>query len=235
MEGMKALREIGSAVADILWPAQCHVCGQRPGPSSRWLCAKCLRSLPRFAATSWDLNPMARHFAGQVPFERASAFLEYNAKGMLAPVFHDFKYRGFPSLARYMGELAGGGMPDFFDGVETLLPVPMFALKQLRRGYNQAREIALGLSRATGIPVGRGLKAIRGHRTQTGMTSAERQANTRGIFRYRPPIGQLGATVCLVDDVCTTGSTLLSCTRAVLDADPAARLRIFALGAVLDY
>lgn len=232
---MNALREVGGAIADILWPAQCHVCGERPGPSSRWLCDDCLRSLPRFAFTSWDLNPMAQHFAGQVPFEGASAFFEYNAKGKLAPLFHDFKYRGFPSLARYLGELAGREMPDFFAGVETLLPVPMFVFKQMRRGYNQAREIASGISRATGVRVGTGLKAVRGHRTQTGMTAAERQANTRDIFRYRPTAQQVGNTVCLVDDVCTTGSTLLSCARAVLAADPGVRLRLFALGAVLDY
>lgn len=247
MGGIKVLQLVSGALVDFLWPPICHTCGERAGVASRWLCDKCLASLPRFGYADWDLNPMAERFAGKVPFVAASAFLEYNSRGMLAPLFHDFKYRGFPSLARYMGTLAGEAMQAFFADTDALLPVPMFPLKQLRRGYNQAKEIALGISQITGTPIGRGLRAVHGHRSQTGMTATERIANTRDVFRYHTdfPFGSnrhsknlprsIEPTICLVDDVCTTGSTLLSCARAVLAAAPTARLRIFALGVVLNY
>lgn len=229
---MHGINYILSALADILWPPRCHICGCRPEPGQRWLCRHCEATLPRTRFNQWDKNPMAMSLAGKTPFVRAAAFLSYNPKGMLGPVFHDFKYHGFRHLARYMGTLAANdpGMRSFFDGVDFLLPVPMHPWKQLRRGYNQAAEIASDIGEEMNIPVGNCLTAISRHRTQTGMTAEQRARNISGIFRYRPHDDMLGKHICIVDDVCTTGATMLSCAEAIRQTDPSASLFFFSIG-----
>ena len=93
-------------------------------------------TLPRAVYRGWDLNPMAQKLAGKVPFEQCSAFLEYSAQGVLAPVFHDFKYRGFSNLARFMGRMAASDyeMSAFLNHIDYQLPVPMYRFNQCRRG-----------------------------------------------------------------------------------------------------
>lgn len=234
MQQLNLLEYLLNGVADIFWPPQCHICGEKPGPTTQWFCDHCLMTLPRAVYRGWDLNPMAQKLAGKVPFEQCSAFLEYSAQGVLAPVFHDFKYRGFSNLARFMGRMAASDyeMSAFFNHIDYLLPVPMYRFKQWRRGYNQAVEIARGISDVSDIPLGKGLTAVRSHRSQTGLNAEKRRENTKGLFRYRPAAEQIGTRVCLIDDICTTGSTLVAAAEAILEADSTVLLSVFALGTV---
>lgn len=231
MRPITTFQFLANAVADIIWPPYCHACGGRPDSELRWLCRHCLERLPRTHFRDDEMNPATITLAGKFPFKRASAYLFYNPRGMLGPIFHDFKYHGFPSLARYMGQLAANDMEmrPFFNGVDYLIPVPMYPLKQIRRGYNQTEEIALGLSSVLKVPLGAGFKAIRSHRTQTKLSSEQRETNIEGIFRYRPPHLQRGKTICLIDDVLTTGATITSAAKALLTADPTMTLYVFAL------
>ena len=118
----------------------------------------------------------------------------------------------------------------FLDGVEVVMPVPMHFMKQARRGYNQAERLAAGLSAATGIRVSEALKAVRPHKTQTAKTLGERHANTEGLFRLSDPSEAEGKGVLLLDDVCTTGSTLTAASLAILRAAPGCRLTLLTLG-----
>ena len=104
--------------------------------------------------------------------------------------------------------------------------------RQWRRGYNQAVEIARGISDVSDIPLGKGLTAVRSHRSQTGLNAEKRRENTKGLFRYRPAAEQIGTRVCLIDDICTTGSTLVAAAEAILEADSTVLLSVFALGTV---
>ncbi len=113
--------------------------------------------------------------------------------------------------------------------IDVLLPVGMHWLKQLRRGYNQSREIAEGMGSVLGIAVGDNLTAVRGHATQTRRTADERRKNLKGIFAISHPEEIRGLNVAVVDDVITSGTTAAEAARAVLDAG-AATASIFALG-----
>ena len=94
--------------------------------------------------------------------------------------------------------------------------------KQARRGYNQTHNIANGISKATGIHLSFNLKATRSHKTQTSMTQQQRLENTSGIFAVPRPQDLDGKGILLIDDVCTTGSTLTSAASAIVAAVPSA-------------
>ena len=49
--------------------------------------------------------------------------------------------------------------------------------------------------------------------SQTTLTAAERADNVKGVFRASQAVA--GMSVLLVDDVCTTGSTLTACAAAL--------------------
>ena len=100
----------------------------------------------------------------------------------------------------------------------------------LARGYNQAAYIAEGIASRMGVPVeDRVVRRLRNNPSQTTRSSAGRWENVRDLFAVARPGALAGRHVLLVDDVVTTGSTLLSCTEALLRAVPDCRVSIAAL------
>lgn len=234
-----------AAIVDLILPRVCHVCGTRLLRREEFICGDCAARLPSTGYERYwvngaggvnsDLNPMERRFAGQLPLDRACAPFFYTRDSALASLIHDFKYRGFSRLATVMGHLGASALlaSGLFEGVDILLPVPLHWTKRLRRGYCQTELIALGISEATGVPVGTHLKAARPHRTQTSLTAEQRLANTKGVFLVADPASLEGKTVMLVDDICTTGATLLSAGWALTASlRDNVRIRIFTLGVV---
>lgn len=218
-------------IVDMLWPGVCRVCGCGLPDGVEHVCAGCVENLPRTLYHLREHSPMEERFAGQTPFVRATSWILYSRGGAIAQLIHDFKYRGLGSLAERLGEdmgkeLKGGG---FFDGVDWIEPVPMHWLKRAKRGYNQADRLGRGVSRATGIPLGRHLRARRGHVTQTALDLAGRLGNMEGIFEVRHPEELRGKGVLLLDDVCTTGATLLAMAQSLSAAVPDCRVYILTL------
>ncbi len=101
---------------------------------------------------------------------------------------------------------------------ELIVPVPLFWLKKMRRGYNQAQILAEAVSRETGIPVLDGLRRTRFTRTQTRLSDKRRTGNVQGAFDVRWPDAVAGKKILLVDDVMTTGATIQECARTLKEA-----------------
>lgn len=205
-------------IVSILFPKSCHICRCRLADHERFICRQCVERLPRTLYHRVPLNAMEQRFAGIVKFERATACFTYSRKSGIATLIHDFKYRGFPSLACYMGEMMATELytSGFFADIDCIAPVPLHILKRARRGYNQSEMIARGVSKVTGIPVIANLTAQRRHSTQTAKDHYQRWQNTMGIFAVKRPNELEGKHVLIVDDVCTTGATLIAAADTIL-------------------
>ena len=224
---MQFLREI----ADFFLPRTCHLCGSLLRDSEKVFCVRCVETLPRSLYHLMPFNPMERRFAGIVPFVRATGHFIYARNSELAGAVHDMKYRKFPSVGRRLGEIVGEelNMAGFFDGADCIVPVPMHWWKKAKRGYNQVDYVAEGLSHATGLPVVNEIKAARAHKTQTAMTLEQPHANLSGSFKVMHPEVYRGKGLVLIDDVCTTGSTLRSLAEEISSAVPDCRLFLLSL------
>lgn len=220
-------------ILDFISPRTCAVCGRRLSPTERSLCSVCLLHLPRTAYQfTPDDNPMAQLFWHLTPVERAAALIYYEPHSELAQLVYDLKYRNRPDIGEDMGRLMANEMQiaHFFDDIDILLPVPLSRKRLRQRGYNQSEELARGISEVTHLPLV--TKAvIRKHfvRSQTQLTRYERQENVADMFELRDDHLIKGKHVLLIDDICTTGATLIACID-VLKNIPGIRLSVLTLG-----
>ena len=98
----------------------------------------------------------------------------------------------------------------------TLIPVPLGARRRAQRGYNQAEQLAEALGRMSGHPVGGDvLVRTRETATQTALTPEARSANVSGAFATRRGVA---GRVVVVDDVFTTGATIIAAATALVAA-----------------
>lgn len=220
------------ALMSFLFPRVCHLCGLPLGPGESYVCASCLSRLPRTRYHLRKDNAMEQRFMGLVPFERATGYFFYSRGSDLAKLMADLKYHRYRGLGFRLGSLVGSELllTGFLSDIDLLVPVPMHFLKKAARGYNQVDELCRGLSHATGIEVCKALTAVRGHRTQTSLTLEQRRRNTAGIFRLAKPGCVHGRHILIVDDVCTTGSTLVSAAGAIADVAPDVKLSLLTVG-----
>jgi ComF family protein len=103
--------------------------------------------------------------------------------------------------------------------VDAVVPVPLHWWRRMRRGFNQAEELARGVAKLSGWPMLHGLKRSRRTREQARIAAVSARAdNLRGAFAAAGPAirGQLaGKHVWLIDDVSTTGATLHAAATAL--------------------
>ena len=71
-----------------------------------------------------------------------------------------------------------------------MVPVPLYWLRRLQRGFNQAELLARGLARRTGIPVMKALGRVRPTSTQAGLSNRARRQNVARAFRARNVAGK---------------------------------------------
>jgi ComF family protein len=131
-------------------------------------------------------------------------------EGPLREAVHRLKYGDRPQLASRIAEtvvsrsrLAPG----------LLVPVPLHPARRRRRGYNQAELLAEALAGLTGAGVVDGLRRRVGAGSQVGRGGEARRQALRGAFEWRDTV-PVPAAVVVVDDVLTTGTTLLECALA---------------------
>lgn len=219
-------------VLDVLFPPECHVCGHTLSHGERFICASCRTSLPRTGYHRIADNAMEKRFMGRFPFRSASGHFFYSRGSSVAGLIHDFKYRGYPGLARELGHIVATELltTPFLADIDIILPVPLHWRKRLVRGYNQSSHFATGISDITGIPVGDNLRALRYHPTQTSLTREERFRNTSGAFKVCDATMLSGRGVLVVDDVCTTGATLSAVGETLAAEVPELNLSLLTLG-----
>lgn len=229
---MSILSEMIGDLRSLFYPAVCAVCGGELPDGGRGICTVCRTDVPLTRFWEQADNPVARRFWGELPVVQASAFFYFVEQSGWRRAIHRFKYEGAWRLARDLGRWYGSYLAasPLYRDVETVVPVPLHRLKRIRRGYNQSEYIAAGIAEELGVPVdAKSLVRRVNNPSQTLRTEADRWRNVEGIFAVRRPERLAGRHVLLVDDVLTTGATVISAAGALLDAVPGCRISIAAL------
>ncbi|MBC7362544.1 MAG: ComF family protein [Candidatus Aminicenantes bacterium] len=153
------------------------------------------------------------------PFTRHRSLGPYS--GRLKELIILFKYKGYEALSQPLAGLAYKNFitDGLFPGVDFILPVPLYRLKERDRGFNQAELLARELSRLSRRPVLKGvLVKTKNTAAQVSLEAKARESNLKGAFAVRKPEKIQGCTLLLVDDVYTTGSTIRECAQVLRQA-----------------
>jgi predicted amidophosphoribosyltransferase len=203
------------ALLDVLLPRRCAGCG-RVGSS---LCGVCLARLRPVGTVGcsrcgapgpWPVARCVACPAARPAFATARAAVLYDAAAR--PVVSAWKERGRWDLAGPLGELVESLVDR--PPADVISYVPADRERRARRGHAPAEGLARALGTLWALPIEASLTRAPGRPRprQAELRRLERRANVRGAF---VAAGAVGGSVCLVDDVYTTGATAASCASAL--------------------
>lgn len=228
------IKTILNELSNLFFPNCCAVCDSKLLPAEEGVCLRCLHKLPKTNNFDEPDNLAETLLAGRFPFERVATFCVYSKQGVLQPLIHELKYNNKKEIGILLGKMFGKDLigSNFIKNIDFIVPVPLHPKREKKRGYNQARMIAEGLSKATSIPVSNN-NLVRSifNPTQTKRTKTQRWENVKDIFDVVSPKDYADKHILLVDDIITTGSTLEACAHALLKS-PGIKISIATLGEV---
>src|SRR5690606_10554592 len=139
---------------------------------------------------------------------------------LIQQLMHQFKYKKNREIGFYLGKIMGETIRKSGRfAVDALVPLPLFASREKKRGYNQSAVLCDGMAESLKLPVLKDV-IIRSHHTETQTRKGriDRWQNMEGKFELVRPKAIEGKHLLLVDDVITTGATLEACGTELLTA-----------------
>ena len=215
---------IWTRLLDLIAPRPCVVCSRRLNITENSICTVCNLHLPRLGKNNlpFDDNDMARMFWGLIPIERAAALFYYAANSDSSNILLALKYFGKHEVGIDMGRIMADEMMSagFFDGIDLIVPLPLERKRERARGYNQSEMLAKGISMTTGIPyTDKAVERTTFSKSQTRLNRWERMENVNKSFHLINSKLLSGKHILLVDDVITTGATMLACAEAIAQVE----------------
>jgi len=200
------------------------------------LCGRCwsgLLSLPEDRCRRCALvHDSDRECLDPVAWERGDALWNYHGGrpplgALLVPAIKDGELGWKRAL---LGRLEAGSLPDLLiqPEFEVVTCAPATPLRRLLRGFDLAEEAARLLAARSGRPFQRLLAKTWRTGRQAERTESERRRLPQRAIRLRRGAEAKGRRILVVDDVWTTGATLLRCAQALRRAG-AQEIQVLAL------
>lgn len=195
----------------VLFPARCVLCDTvLPQGAGLLVCDLC----------RYSLEPNTKGFVSRADWGLISGWYSpFPYAGGIEHAIRQMKYSGLPrhsytlALLLYFALCHIGDCPTF----DYIVPVPMHKDRKRARGYNQAELLAFELSYLLDLPVFSSvIQKCRKTQPQNKLNRKERLTCQEDAFLPFDARSQLLAgNILLLDDVTTTGSTLLACAKAL--------------------
>ena len=149
-------------------------------------------------------------------FKKLRAVCKYDGIGRKLAA--QLKFHDRTHLAGSMAQMMFNSGGEVLKGADIIAPIPLHRTRRFFRKYNQSALLAKELTNHAQAVEYKPqlLSRIRATTPQTKLNYAQRQKNVAEAFRVNADVA--GKTILLVDDVMTTGATMNSCTKALLDA-----------------
>lgn len=183
---------------DILFPIQClGGCGKY----DEWICKKCLSEIAE--KHEQELNGLIKKIYFCTDYKNE----------LMKKAIHQLKYGYSEEIGKILGKLLVNNIENNFD---YIIPVPLAKKRYRERGFNQAELLA----RQFNIPINLNLIKTKNTKSQMTLSKKHRLINLNNCFKYTNNIDISNKKLLLVDDVYTTGSTMMEMAKTLHKFNP---------------
>lgn len=201
------------SIVKIIGPHYCYGCSELGVPvcnsckydiklESFTVCLVCLKPITDPVGICQSCRP---------PFSRAWAVGSYD--GTLRNIINAVKFERNIEATKSLAELLDGSLPVLSSGV-TVSFIPTLSSHRRQRGYDQSKLIARHLAQKRRLDFKSTLiRKVNNH--QRGFSAKQRWINARAAYEAKNVEHR---TYLLIDDVMTSGATLDSASRCLLQA-----------------
>jgi ComF family protein len=195
---------------DYLIPRFCTVCNSSLKVNDKFICCSCRGSIQFLSDSKIESEFQRKFYPDKIVDDFTSLYIFDEGKA-LQKLIHELKYGKKFKIGIYLGHKLGHYKKKIIHSwnADFIIPIPLFTLKRVERGFNQSFYIAKGLSKETKIPIKNNLaKRTKNTISQTTLSLAERKENINEAFILNK-IGKIqDKRVIILDDIITTGATV---------------------------
>lgn len=209
------------SLISLVYPRTCVVCNRPLVDGEELICLHCNMDLPKTNYHLVEPNPLEIFLSGILDIKTAYSFLKYEKKGMAQKLIHELKYKGNREVGAFVGRLFAREIKHHVEtqSLNFIVPVPLHRSRLIQRGFNQTYEIALGMSEVLGIPIQNGLiKRVSMKGSQAKRSKIERLTQKESEYVIVNETELEGKNILLLDDVVTTGATVLKVGRLLMES-----------------
>jgi ComF family protein len=215
------VKSIINDFSHLFFPHICAGCGTDNISRHSPVCIHCTSQLPLTNFHFYANNPVEKYFWGRIPVTHATSLCHFTEGSLVQHLLHQLKYKSNKEVGYFLGRMMGNALnaTDRFRDIDMVIPLPLFASRQKKRGYNQSEVLCSGIASILSLPlINDAVIRLTATETQTRKNRIERWINMEGKFELVKPAAITGKHVLLVDDVITTGATLEACGQEILKA-----------------
>ena len=199
--------------------------------TQEFLCENCKNSLPLTGMILDSGHELHAKINETARIKYASSLLFFEQGNMAQKLIHYMKYKNFPELGAWLADLwlAENKNNPALSEIEAVVPVPIHAKRERKRGYNQVEACAKRLAERLNCSFDNQVLVREHHlESQTASGRYERLGRMKNAFRRT---NSEAKHYLLVDDVFTTGATLTACAEELLKV-PETVVSVFTLAKV---
>ncbi len=205
-------------LVDLIFPNRCFACNKILVQQKDILCISCMLKLP----FSYDYltinNSLKNEISKHKPIEYAFSLFYYTKHGLGQQLIREIKYNNKPRIGKLLGENLAIKIKENFNHnpLDYIIYIPTSRSRKYKRGYNQVESFANAMSEVLNVPILDGVvKRLQEKESQVNKNKVERFINLENAFETNSIYDLNKKHILLLDDVFTTGATIVSCINSI--------------------